>query len=932
MKIGHVNVRSLISNFASFRSLLDNHQYEYLGVTETWIRPDFDVDHLSIQEYNFHHIPRLGRGGGVAFYLKNCFSFTILLEEVTEVLEHIWIRVVSQDKSLIIGVIYRNQKSNFNIFLDNFEQILSNFVPVGDEIVCLGDFNNDLCNPVNNNNEKFYNLLNIYNLRQLISEPTRVSHASSTLIDYVITFEDAPLAGAGAVPVHDIADHHLVFCDINTGPTIFRPVTKTYRNFRYFDLDLFSEHLRNIPWYIIFDLPNVNDKMEFLNANILFLFDLYAPFTTRTFTKPATPWMTDNLRTLIKERNKAFYKSQNTRLGDDWARYKELRNFTSSVKKQEQKAYLRHLFLNKDSKLLWKNLKQLDVRSKAKTSSVPDYLSCPNDINKYFISVQKNSPVQPELLQFYSSNLLRNNMDAVEFSGVSEAEILQTIKSISSTAVGSDNLSLELIKYCLPIILPYVKHIINHCISASEFPDCWKESIVTPLAKIQKPKTFSDLRPVSVQPVLAKVFEKIILYQLNSHLTTNNIIPVNQSGFRKGHSTATALGSMVDDFLKSSDGGNITALVLIDYSKAFDTLNHQLLLSILHYIGLGPGAVVLLRNYLMGRTQRVKINNKLSEPLPIISGVPQGSILGPILFSIYTCRLPSALRHCRVHMYADDTQIFHSFSDSDLCNAVSNINDDLSSLYSFSEKHSLYINPDKSSSMLFGSVRTRRVVSDQIHLKINNCVVPQKDCIKILGLLVDSELTFSQHVRETCRAAYGVLRMLYSNRNIFDQTLKLYLCDTLVLSKFNYCDTVFSSCLVSADVKRIQRVQNACLRFVYGMSKRQHISPALSLSGWLNMAQRRFLHAACLFHKIINTAAPPYLYNKIKFRTDIHNINIRFKNVICIPKHKLELYKRSFTYQISKVYNVIPEAFKHLSLLGFKRKLKVELLNNRILI
>lgn len=198
-------------------------------------------------------------------------------------------------------------------------------------------------------------------------------------------------------------------------------------------------------------------------------------------------------------------------------------------------------------------------------------------------------------------------------------------------------------------------------------------------------------------------------------------------------------------------------------------------------------------------------------------------------------------------------------------------------------------------------------------------------------MYLDSELNFEYHVSKLVQGAYGVLRMLYTNRHILCQKLRIHLCNTLVLSKFNYCDVLYSPCINVAVTKKIQRVQNACLRFIYGIRRREHISHTLEWAGWLNMSQRRFLHSACLFHKILLTTKPPYLYNKVRYRTDIHNINIRFKNVICIPRHRLETFKKSFSYHISKTMNVIPDEVKQLSPPIFKKRLR-KLLIDKVLV
>ena len=195
-----------------------------------------------------------------------------------------------------------------------------------------------------------------------------------------------------------------------------------------------------------------------------------------------------------------------------------------------------------------------------------------------------------------------------------------------------------------------------------------------PLPKTDTPVEYNHLRPINILPVLSKILEYAIKSQLVEHREINNILPDSQSGFRAGRSCATALLNVTDHILRATDNGMLTILVLLVYSKAFDTLNHELLLLILKHIGLNDRAVLLFKNYLNNRKQRVVLNGEFSEFVSITKGVSQGSVLGPLLFSIYTASIPSYLRHCKSQIYADDVQLMCSFSTTELQNYCDLIN------------------------------------------------------------------------------------------------------------------------------------------------------------------------------------------------------------------------------------------------------------------
>lgn len=297
------------------------------------------------------------------------------------------------------------------------------------------------------------------------------------------------------------------------------------------------------------------------------------------------------------------------------------------------------------------------------------------------------------------------------------------------------------------------------------------------------------------------------------------MLPLTQSGFRPGHSCCGALLNVTDDIITACDNGCLTVLVLLDYSKAFDTINHEILLSILKYLGLDNNSTLFFKNYLSNRKQRVVINHDVSNALEVRMGVPQGSILGPLLYIVYTSQLHRQIRNCKIQCYADDTQIYCSFPPSQVDENCEGINEDLSRIYEVSREHSLYLNPTKSVVMVFGGKRDREHVKNLINIEINDLALEKRDQVKNLGVMLDVNFRFKNHISNCVRKAYCKLKLLYSSRHLLNTKLKILLCDTLVLSQFNYCDVLYGPCLDQVEKQRIQKVQNSCLRFIYGIRR-----------------------------------------------------------------------------------------------------------------
>lgn len=306
--------------------------------------------------------------------------------------------------------------------------------------------------------------------------------------------------------------------------------------------------------------------------------------------------------------------------------------------------------------------------------------------------------------------------------------------------------------------------------------------------------------------------------------------------------------------------------------------------------------------------------------------MPQGSILGPLLFTIYTSSFPTFLNNCKTQIYADDTQIFFSFDPSDIHNSCTIINNDLEVLYKISLEHSLRLNPTKCVVMFFSRKVDRTRLLEHVKIKINNVDISLKDEVKVLGLTIDSDLRFTTHVSNCIKKSIARLKMLYNSRHILNVKLRTTLCQSLILSIFNYCDTVYGPCITAATAQRIQKIQNYCLRFIFGIRRRNPVSHKLKEVLWLNMKNSRLLHRGTLYMKIILNCKPTYLYRKIRFRTDVHNLNIRFKGNLTPPIHRTTLFERSFSYNIAIFYNSLIAPLKSLSFNGFKKKFKEMLL------
>lgn len=927
----HFNVRSLCSRFDLFADVIAGGSFDVIGLSETWLNAGVGDDGIRVEGFNIIRSDRNGRGGGVAFYLKNCFKYSLInTNNGNAALEQLWISIKTGGKRLCLGTLYRPPNSNLNECIDELENTLVNIIPEFDFIAFGGDLNVDLSNRNLPGSLSLLNLFNKYGLSQCVKDPTRVTDVTNTLLDLLVCSDSNFVQNVSVINMDDISDHKLVNFTIKISKSKPKPTYKTYRDYSNFDYNYFLDDLRNINWQYIQSLTSIDLMVEFFNNNVINLFNIHAPLKTARITKFPAPWITPNVKFMMKLRDKAFSKYKKLKTDDTWTQYKMLRNQVNITVRAEKKAFLQFTF-KRDPKNFWRTIKYLNLSSSCQQSDSLLKIGNSDDFNNFFInSLPFVGLTNHTFIDEQYVNKGLHQAEAFKFALITDADVNKIISCLRSNATGTDGINLKMLLYITPHLTNHICFIINKCLSTGYFPNCWKMANIIPVPKVSNPKQLSDYRPISILPSFSKILERVVANQLTNFLNTYNILPSSQSGFRKLHSTTTALLTITDDILRAWDKNQCSCLILLDYSKAFDTISHDILQTKLKYFGLGEISLNFFINYFSNRSQRVLINNSPSQALNISSGVAQGSILGPLLFSIYTSDFSNFLKFCHSHQYADDTQIYFSFSPSDVATSVDKINQDLNIIADISNSHNLVLNERKTQLILFGKFHSSIADNPQFKISLNGTVLKPINNCKNLGLNIDSELRFSAHVSSLIQKTYAKLKLLYMHRDIFNTPTKLRLTDSLVLSPLSYCDIVYWPALLQRDRDSLQKLQNACLRFSFNVRKFDHITPSLTESGWLTLKERFELHLVHLVYKVGVNKIPKYLFDKLVKRSDLHNLLTRHRDLYSVPRHSHAFFQRSFSYVAITAFNSLPDHIRMASSsASFCKGVKSILLANR---
>ena len=521
-----------------------------------------------------------------------------------------------------------------------------------------------------------------------------------------------------------------------------------------------------------------------------------------------------------------------------------------------------------------------------------------------------------------------NGMKMHCFEPVSIETVRNVILSSSPKSCFLDPIPTSLLFTHIDNIVESITTIINYSLSSGLVPSTFKHALVRPLLKKCNldNEVLKNYRPVSNLSFISKILEKIVSIQINKHLSTNKLLESHQSAYRKHHNTETALLKIFNDLLLSADQKKISVLVLLDLSAAFDTIDHNILIERLRTT-FGFDGIVLnwFKSYLSDRTQSVFINNVTSTPQKLSFGVPQGSVLGPLLYTLYTTPLGELIKNHNVnyHMYADDTQLYLSIEPTNISVLINNLEKCISDVKDWMLNNKLKLNDDKTESVLCNP-RSYDISAEKI--KIGDESVCFINVAKNLGVMIDKDLNLNHHISHLSRAVYLEIRRLRHMSNFVSESSLKTLASSFILSRLDYCNALFKN-LPKYQIKNLQKLQNHAARVIFRKSVREHAMPLLMDLHWLPVTARIDYKIALIVYKCLNNLSPSYMSELITKYVPSRALRSGGSSLIVktMAKYKT-LGERAFSINASDVWNSLPLELKNCTSINtFKKNLKTYL-------
>ena len=951
----HMNIRSLSCHYDELVSTLVNLEvnFDVVAVSEIWYTFDNPIQvNVEMPGYKLFLSQSHSQNGGVGLYIKSCLApvHRTDLSIDSNDFETVWVEIENKHgKNYLFCCVYRHPSSNLDQFSNYLQEILSNKAVVDKQLFILGDFNSDLLSynthaPTAN----FVNLLFSKQLLPYIVHPSRVSRNSATLKDNIFSNVCDQETVSGNI-LMQITEHFPQILIVKHGGI-------TYKNLSYYQHDyskLNAEKLQNDflnlnIHYLNDDSLTVNAKFNSFLSSLDKLVNKHAPLkklSKNDIKLRNKPWVNTRIQKMIRVRDRLFRRARRTNDESVKDLYKKIRNKVTSALKESKASYYYNYFQSNSNnmKQLWTGIKSIIDRRKSNVNVIAkiknsngDETSDPaviaNVFNKFFVNVShtvtKSIPKSKKSPMCFMGKRINNSMFISPAVPLEISDIINLLRVGKS--IGPNSIPIKILKILCPFISSPLCQLINDSFQCGLFPDKMKLAKVIPLFKKGCVATTSNYRPISLLSVFSKITEKVMYKRLYSFLEVHNVLYSLQFGFRASHSINHALISMTEKIKESLDSRRFGCGIFLDLQKAFDTVNHKILLDKLEHYGIRGSALDWFRSYLSDRKQYVSVNGFNSNLLNVTCGVPQGSVLGPLLFLIFINDLPNSSSKLCFYLFADDTNIYF---EADKISKLENVvNKELGNVKQWLDTNRLSLNIEKTNFIIFRSQK-HHPLTENINIKIGKQNIKQSQYVKFLGILLDENLGWKFHLSELAKKLARTCGMFFKIRHFLPVDVLLCLYNSLFASFLQYGIVVWGFAY-DVHIQPIFLLQKRIIRAISFQSFTSPSSPIFSDLKILKLHELFQLKLLSFVYECTNKIAPVCFHTFFEPIKSIHQHdtgNASKNDIFLTHKNTLQYGIKSIHFTGAKYWNSIPSTIKQsVSLINFRYKLKQFLLAKSI--
>ena len=896
----HLNIQSLSAKFDELKLLLSELQKQFIEpdfilLCETFLH-DGNTHLFGLPGYNFIYKNRINmRRGGVCMYIKDSIQFNLRDDLATfeeGKFESIFIETVNTVRKTIVGEIYRIPNSNSALSLERYDTILSK-LSNNENVIIGSDLNFDFLKT--DTHIPTTNLLNSIFTNSFIptiTKPTRITHNSATLIDNILVKSNNNTRVYSGIISTNISDHFPVFCSITHKGTKLKSresLTFTHRKFTPETVQRISSAIELMNWEYLNDM-DVNEGFKDFTDKLNTITDLYAPLKQVRIPHKfiiRDPWMTRGLLTSSRTCTKLFHKCvRKIRTDETYKNYIRYRNIYNKLKNIAKKNHYFQIFdkFKNDIKNTWKTINSIIGKTNDKTS-IPQAFTIngekttnskeiADNFCSYFTNIgpkyANEIPKPTNNSSYHLHNNRSRNPHSFFMTPSDPNEIYEVLKLLKpKKSAGHDNLSTYFLKLINEKVATPLSILINKSLQTGVFPDSLKIAKVVPIYKSKDKDNFSNYRPISLLPSVSKILEKIVHKRLYFFLELNDLLYDNQFGFRRKHSTIDAAAKFITDTCTALDENKATLAVYLDLSKAFDTIDHSILLKKLNFYGIRGQALDWFSSYLYNRKQFVHYKGSDSHVETIKCGVPQGSVLGPLLFIIYTNDLPGCLNLTKSVLFADDTTVY--LSSKNITYLYTTMNIELLNLTDWFRANKLSLNISKTNYMLFTYQKKQ---DNNIDLQLSNCNMQRINCVKFLGLYIDDKLKWDEHINMMKKKISKSFFAINKVKNIMPKRHLSILYYSLIYPYLTYGIILWgAACRVH--LSKLIIMQKKSVRIITGAHYRAHTAPIFKHLHFLKLVDLYQLQINKYVLSFIKGLLPSSLRHIFTLSQNQHGHNIR---------------------------------------------------------